>query len=61
MHRQYRVNGELLTVALSGFYDSIGLYQKPEKHQIDVATQWLKHVGLLAQQHTLFQQLSYGE
>jgi len=61
MHRQYRVNGELLTVVLSGFYDSIGLYQKPEKHRIEVARHWLNQVGLLAEQHTLFQQLSYGE
>lgn len=61
MHRQYRVNGELLTVALSGFHDSIGLYKQPEKHQIEIARQWLSQVGLLASQNVPFQQLSYGE
>jgi molybdate transport system ATP-binding protein len=61
LHRQYRVNGDLLTVVLSGFYDSIGLYQKPERHHIELARQWLNKVDLLALQNTPFQQLSYGE
>ncbi len=60
-HREYRVNGDLLTVVLSGFYDSIGLYQQPEKHQIDIARQWLDKIGLLAHQHSSFRSLSYGE
>ena len=61
LHRQYRVNGELLTVVLSGLFDSIGLYQKPEPYQIELARQWLNMVGLLDYQHTLFKDLSYGE
>lgn len=60
-HREYRVNGDLLTVVLSGFYDSIGLYQQPEKHQIDIACQWLDKIGLLAHQKSSFRSLSYGE
>jgi len=61
LHRQYRVNSELLSVVVSGFYDSIGVYQQPSKIQIDIARQWLDKVGLLAEQNTLFQRLSYGE
>jgi len=61
LHRQYRVNGDLLTVVTSGFYDSIGLYQQPEQDKITIARQWLDKVGLLSHQHTPFQQLSYGE
>lgn len=61
LHRQYRVNGDLLSVVLSGFYDSIGLYQKPEHHHIELARLWLNKVGLLADQNTPFQRLSYGE
>lgn len=60
-HRQYRVKGELLTVVLSGFFDSVGLYQKPENYQVDIARQWLNMVGLLDCQHAMFQELSYGE
>jgi len=61
LHRQYRVNGDLLTVVLSGLYDSIGLYQQPEHHQIEIARQWLEKIGLLAHQHSSFRSLSYGE
>ena len=61
LHRQYRVNGDLLTVVISGFYDTIGLYRQPEKHHIELARQWLQQVGLLDYQNTPFQQLSYGE
>ncbi|WNC72782.1 ATP-binding cassette domain-containing protein [Thalassotalea psychrophila] len=61
LHRQYRVNGELLTVVTSGFYDSIGLYKQPEHYQIDIARQWLNKVGLLDHQYTSFKDLSYGE
>jgi molybdate transport system ATP-binding protein len=61
LHRQYRVNGDLLTVVLSGFYDSIGLYQEPEHQQIEIARQWLDKIGLLAYQHSSFRSLSYGE
>ncbi|MCW8831933.1 MAG: ATP-binding cassette domain-containing protein [Colwellia sp.] len=61
LHRQYRVNGDLLTVVISGFYDSIGLYQQPEHHHIDIARQWLDKIGLLAHQCTPFRSLSYGE
>lgn len=61
LHRQYRVNGDLLTVVLSGFFDSIGLYQQPEKDKIDIARQWLDKIGLLAHQHSSFRSLSYGE
>lgn len=61
LHRQYRVSVDLLTVILSGFYDSIGLYQKPTEKQLAIATQWLEKIGLSAQKQQLFQQLSYGE
>ncbi|MEJ6078035.1 ATP-binding cassette domain-containing protein [Vibrio sp. 1-Bac 57] len=61
LHRQYRVNGELLTVVLSGFYDSIGMYQQATAHEINIAQQWLEKIGLLDQQKSLFQSLSYGE
>lgn len=61
LHRQYRVNGDLLTVVVSGFYDSIGLYQEPEQHKIAIARQWLDKIGLLAHQHSSFRSLSYGE
>lgn len=61
LHRQYRVSVDLRTVVLSGFYDSIGLYQGATQKQLAIADQWLKKIGLFEQRAQLFQQLSYGE
>ena len=61
LHREYRVNGDLLSVVLSGFYDSIGLYQQAEQDKIEIARQWLDKIGMLAHQNTSFRSLSYGE
>ena len=60
-HLDYRVNCSLLDVVLSGFYDSIGLYQQATNNQLALATQWLNLMGLGTQTVTPFQQLSFGD
>ncbi|WP_166423020.1 molybdate ABC transporter ATP-binding protein ModF [Paraglaciecola sp. 20A4] len=60
-HLSYRVNCSLLHVILSGFYDSIGLYQQPSKKQTYLAKQWLTLGGLIEYENTPFQQLSFGD
>jgi molybdate transport system ATP-binding protein len=60
-HLDYRVNCSLLNVVLSGFYDSIGLYQKATKRQMLLAQQWLALMGLAKQTATPFQELSFGD
>ncbi|MCW8996439.1 MAG: molybdate ABC transporter ATP-binding protein ModF [Psychromonas sp.] len=61
LHLQYRVNCCALDVILSGFYDSIGLYQKPTLQEQQIAQEWLQilHMGQFAQ--TAFKQLEYGQ
>ncbi|MGI2170484.1 ATP-binding cassette domain-containing protein [Shewanella sp. MF05960] len=61
LHMQYRVNCSALDVIVSGFYDSIGLYQKPTQQQVAIATEWLAmlHMGHLSK--TAFKQLEYGQ
>jgi molybdate transport system ATP-binding protein len=61
LHRQYRVNSDILSVVVSGFYDSIGMYQQPSAFHLKIARQWLNKIGLLDQHKTSFQSLSYGE
>lgn len=61
LHLDYRVNCSLLHVVLSGFYDSIGLYQTPTVKQKQLAQQWLSLMALEEQQNTPFQQLSFGD
>lgn len=61
LHMAYRVAGTPLTVMLSGFYDSIGLYQQPGDQEIKLARQWLKLLGMEKQEQASFLQLSYGQ
>ncbi|KGJ91006.1 molybdate ABC transporter ATP-binding protein ModF [Colwellia psychrerythraea] len=61
LHRDYRVSTTLIKVVLSGFYDSIGLYDNPSRQQVIIARQWLVLLGLEQHENTYFNQLSYGE
>ncbi|KXI30181.1 molybdate ABC transporter ATP-binding protein ModF [Paraglaciecola hydrolytica] len=61
LHLDYRVNCSVLHVILSGFYDSIGLYQNPTNKQKQLAQQWLALMALDKQHNTPFQQLSFGD
>ena len=61
MQLEYRVSINLLNVILSGFYDSIGLYEKPTDDQIVVAKDWLALLGMLEHADQPFNQCSYGE
>jgi len=57
----YRCTANLIECVLSGFYDSIGLYQEPGYAEIHAAERWLSVVGLLDERARPFTQLSYGE
>jgi molybdate transport system ATP-binding protein len=61
LHLDYRVNCSLLQVILSGFYDSIGLYQSPSTKQKALAQQWLALMSLTHLENAPFQQLSFGD
>jgi molybdate transport system ATP-binding protein len=60
-HLDYRMNCSLLHVVLSGFYDSIGLYQQATNNQMALAQQWLALMRLDRQSATPFQKLSFGD
>lgn len=57
----YRCRANVIETVLSGFYDSIGLYQEPGFAEIRAAERWLEVVGLLSKRAEPFTQLSYGE
>ncbi|MBY5946183.1 ATP-binding cassette domain-containing protein [Photobacterium rosenbergii] len=61
LHLQYRVSCSALDTIISGFYDSIGLYQQPSIDEIKQARDWLKllHMEHLATKS--FRQLEYGQ
>ena len=61
LHMDYRVGASALHTVISGFFDSIGLYQPPTDEQKNIAMQWLELLGLDNKQGTPFTQFSYGD
>ncbi len=60
-HLQYRVNSSVLHVVLSGFFDSIGLYEQPTVKQKQLAREWIALAGMTDRLNTSFQSLSFGD
>ncbi|MBN2616718.1 MAG: ATP-binding cassette domain-containing protein [Spirochaetales bacterium] len=61
LQNDYRVSNSVLSVIISGFYDSIGLYNKPSEIEINIAKDWIKLVGLEDRENSPFKELSFGE
>ncbi|MBY6198653.1 molybdate ABC transporter ATP-binding protein ModF [Vibrio hangzhouensis] len=61
LHLQYRVNCSALEVLLSGYFDSIGLYDKPSKNQIETAKEWLTLLHMDALHDRSFKTLEYSQ
>lgn len=63
LHVEYRMVGgtTLEDVIISGFYDSIGLYQSASDYERSVAKAWLKLAGFNGRENEIFSALSYGE
>ncbi len=61
LHRDYRISASVLEVVVSGFFDSIGLYDKPTPTQWRVSKDWLTLLGMKGQEKAPFSGLSFGE
>ncbi|RPE03774.1 molybdate ABC transporter ATP-binding protein ModF [Candidatus Pantoea deserta] len=62
LHLDYRVSANVRTVILSGFFDSIGLYQAASERQKALARQWLALLGMdNALADAPFHGLSWGQ
>lgn len=63
LHLEYRMLGgtDLEAVMLSGFHDSIGLYQQRSQVEQVAVTKWLEFGGFAGRAHESFASLSYGE
>ncbi|WP_153916485.1 ATP-binding cassette domain-containing protein [Shewanella sp. TC10] len=61
LHLQYRVNCSAIDVILSGFYDSIGLYQQASAKQQQMARDWLTILHMEALANTPIKQLDYSQ
>lgn len=60
-HIAYTVNCSVLKVILSGYFDSIGLYEVPGDEKVLLAMQWLKVIGLENMAKLPFRSLSFGQ
>jgi molybdate transport system ATP-binding protein len=61
LHRDYRVGGSVEEVLLSGLYDSIGVYQRPEPSHRARARAWLEWLDLELSPGKAFRELSFGQ
>ncbi|WP_075180747.1 molybdate ABC transporter ATP-binding protein ModF [Pantoea sp. 1.19] len=61
LHLDWRVSSSVRNVVISGFFDSIGLYQAVSDRQRLLADQWLALLGLQAQGDQPFHSLSWGQ
>lgn len=58
---EYRVTVSLRNAIISGFYDSIGIYQQYTDEQKNIANQWLELLGMKDRADEPFNQLSFGD
>ena len=61
LHQQYRVSTNAFTVIVSGFFDSVGLYQEANSTQLQIAKEWLEVVGMTELADRPFRSLSFGQ
>ncbi|MEY8769868.1 molybdate ABC transporter ATP-binding protein ModF [Erwinia sp. ACCC 02193] len=61
LHLDYRVSSSVRNVILSGYFDSIGIYQAVSDRQQKLAEQWLQLLGMRAVADAPFQSLSWGQ
>ena len=61
MHRAYLKNLSAIDIVASGLHDSIGLYKRPRKEEMDVCEWWMDIFGVAALKDKPFLQLSSGE
>jgi molybdate transport system ATP-binding protein len=59
-HQKYLVGDTLLGVVLSGYFDSVGLYDNPSPVQLEKARLWCRRLDLTEWESTAFPNLSFG-
>lgn len=58
---EYKVSVSVRNAIISGFYDSIGIYQQYSDEQKNIATQWLALLSMQELADRPFNQLSFGD
>jgi len=58
---EYKVSVSVRNAIISGFFDSIGIYQQYSDEQKNIADQWLELLGMQSIANKPFNQLSFGD
>ena len=58
---EYKVSVSVRNAIISGFYDSIGIYQQYSDNEKNIANEWLAVLGMQTKADRPFNQLSFGD
>ena len=61
VHRKYLKGWTAVEVVISGFFDSIGIYQQYGAKEVERAMQWLEVLGIADVAKQLYAKLSFGQ
>lgn len=61
LHNKYIKGWRVLDVVISGFFDSVGLYDEVGSTQTTGARRWLEALGLLACERQYYHEISFGQ
>jgi len=61
LHNKYVKGWRVLDVVVSGFYDSVGLYDESGGKEKEAARQWLQAVTLAGEEKNYYHELSFGQ
>jgi molybdate transport system ATP-binding protein len=61
LHRNYHVPGSALSVVLSGYFDSIGVYRQASPGQTAEAMAWLERINMKEKARTSFRDLGFAD
>jgi len=61
IHNKYLKGWKVIDVVVSGFFDTVGLYDDSGGTQVDTAEQWLKALGVVELEREYYQEVSFGQ
>ncbi|NKB32861.1 MAG: ATP-binding cassette domain-containing protein [Pseudomonadales bacterium] len=61
LHNKYVKGWKVLDVVVSGFFDSVGLYDDSGTKEIEIASEWLDALGIEALAKHYYHEISFGQ
>ena len=61
LHNKYIKGWRVLDVVVSGFFDSVGLYDESGAEEVDLAKRWIAALGLEQWEKQYYHEISFGQ